>query len=232
MQDWWADRIDTAIINQLTGNTAQADTRYTGNNATVAPTYSDTAGASRTVYLSGDGSTDGSITTTSTMSLAHIDKAVTLAKTTTPLVRPIMVNGEARYVMFMHPYQVRDLRTATTANGAWADFQKALIQGGQKDNAIFTGALGIYNGVILVENVRIPLIASVTTKRRAVLCGAQSCAFAVGQDNNPEKMTWVEELFDYENQLGVSAGMIFGAKKTIFNSLDFGTIAVPTYAVA
>lgn len=235
LQDWWADRIDTAIINQLSGNTGQADTRYTGNNATVAGTYSATAGASRTVYLSGDGSTDGSVTTTSTMTLSHIDRAVTLAKTTTPLIRPIMVNGEARYVFLMHPYQVRDLRAATTANGAWADFQKALIQGGQKDNAIFTGALGIYNGAILVENVRIPTFTSAggaSTGRRAILCGAQSAALAVGQDNNPEKMTWVEELFDYENQLGVSAGMIFGAKKTIFNSLDFGVISVPTYAIA
>jgi hypothetical protein len=54
----------------------------------------------------------------------------------------------------------------------------------------------------------------------------------VGQNNTPEKMSWVEELFDYENQLGVSAGMIFGAKKSVFNSVDFGTIVLSTYAVA
>ena len=45
-------------------------------------------------------------------------------------------------------------------------------------------------------------------------------------------MNWVEELFDFKNQLGVSAGAIWGLKKTIFNSLDFGTIVVPTYAAA
>lgn len=237
LQDWWADRIDAAIINQLTGNTAQSDTRYTGNNATTAPTHSDVAGATRIVYTDADDSTDASISTTGTMTLAVIDKAVVIAKTTTPLVRPLMVNGEPRYILFMHPYQVRDLRAATTVNGAWADFQKALIQGGDKNNPIFTGALGIYNGVILVENTRIPATASISgsatasgTARRAVLCGAQSAVLAVGQDNSPEKMSWVEELFDYENQLGVSAGMIFGAKKTIFNSLDFGTIAIGTYA--
>ena len=236
LQDWWADRIDTSIINQLTGNTGQSDTRYTGNNATVAGTYSATAGASRTIYLSGDGSTDASVTTTSTFTLSHIDKAVTLAKTTTPLIRPIMDAGNARYLMFLHPYQVRDLRAATTSNGSWIEIQKALLTGnGSKDNPIYTGALGVYNGVVLVENVRIPSFTSAggaATGRRAVLVGAQACAFAVGQDNNPEKMSWVEELFDYENQLGVSAGMIFGVKKTIFNSLDFGTIAVPTYAIA
>ena len=45
-------------------------------------------------------------------------------------------------------------------------------------------------------------------------------------------MTWVEELFDYGNQLGVSAGLIFGMKKVRFNAQDFGTILIPTYAVA
>jgi hypothetical protein len=43
-------------------------------------------------------------------------------------------------------------------------------------------------------------------------------------------MTWVEELFDYENQLGVSAGMIHGVKKTQFNGIDFGTIVLSGYA--
>jgi hypothetical protein len=43
-------------------------------------------------------------------------------------------------------------------------------------------------------------------------------------------MNWVEELFDYNNQLGVAAGMIAGMKKTQFNSMDFGTIVFATYA--
>ncbi|KKK78727.1 hypothetical protein LCGC14_2840640, partial [marine sediment metagenome] len=45
-------------------------------------------------------------------------------------------------------------------------------------------------------------------------------------------MTWVEELFDYENQLGVAAGQISGLKKSIFNSNDFGTIVMTGYAPA
>lgn len=40
-----------------------------------------------------------------------------------------------------------------------------------------------------------------------------------------------EELFDYGNQLGVSAGSIYGMKKTVFNSADFSTIVLSTYAV-
>lgn len=33
------------------------------------------------------------------------------------------------------------------------------------------------------------------------------------------------------NQLGVSAGSIYGMKKTVFNSADFSTIVLSTYAV-
>lgn len=39
-----------------------------------------------------------------------------------------------------------------------------------------------------------------------------------------------EELFDYENQLGVSAGLIWGLKKTTFNGADFATVVLSSYA--
>lgn len=140
--------------------------------------------------------------------------------------------------MFLHPYQVYDMRT-NTSEGQWLDITKAALQGGKTEgNAIYTNALGEYNGVILFANSRVTqgVNASngtaVTTARRAVFCGAQAGVIAYGQDGTGDNMSWVEELFDYENQLGVSAGMIFGMKKTQFNSEDFGTIVVPTYAAA
>jgi N4-gp56 family major capsid protein len=226
LTDWWADRIDTAIINHLAGVGAVTDTRLTGGNATSEPT-------STRIKIEGANATlEASITTTATMSLAYIDQAVATAKTATPLIRPLMVGGEPFYLLFMHPYQVYSLRTSTTT-GQWTDIQKAAMTGGDvKKNPIFTGALGVYNGTILVENSRIPTALNNTSARRAIFCGAQAGVFAVGQDNSPEKMSWVEELFDYENQLGVSAGMIFGVKKTVFNSVDFGTIVLSTYATA
>ena len=69
-----------------------------------------------------------------------------------------------------------------------------------------------------------------TDFRRAVFCGAQAAVIGFGQKSQSTKMSWVEELFDYENQLGVAAGMIFGIKKTVFNSVDFGTIVLSGYA--
>lgn len=138
--------------------------------------------------------------------------------------------------MFLHPYQVFDIRTSTTT-GQWLDIQKAAMTGGQIDNnPIYTGALGEYNGVILHQAFRVPqgvnstTAAPVTTARRAIFCGAQAGVIAYGEKDQSGEMSWVEELFDYQNQLGVSAGMIAGLKKTQFNSEDFGTIVVSSYA--
>lgn len=232
LQDWWADRIDTWFMNQICGYTPQTDTKYTGNQAVVAPD------ANHRVFATG--SADESQTTTShVMTLALIDKCVEKAKTSTVAIRPVRVPGVGEcYVMFLHPYQVYDIRTSTTT-GQWLDIQKAALSGsGDTKNPIFTGALGMYNNVILHESTRVTYGvnsstgAASTSVRRAVFCGAQAAMMAYGKDSSGGEMSWVEELFDYGNQLGVSAGMIGGLKKTVFNSADFATITCSTYAVA
>jgi hypothetical protein len=67
----------------------------------------------------------------------------------------VKVDGDDRYVMVLHTNQVTQLRT-NTSTGQWLDIQKAAMTGdGSKDNPILTGALGVYNGVILHESTRI-----------------------------------------------------------------------------
>lgn len=230
LKDWWSDRLDSCFFNQIAGNTGQADLRYVGYNATTSPTT--TSGNTRHLFSDGTHTTEASLSTTDVFQLSFIERAVTTAKTASPLIRPLNVDGKERYVMFLHPHQVYALRTdATSSRITWYNANASRVEGGEKgNNPIFNGALGEYSGVILHESTRIP---SVTTNvRRAVLCGAQAVIMGVGQDNNPEKMTWVEETFDYGNQLGVSAGLIFGMKRAVFNSIDFGTVVVSTRAVA
>lgn len=86
--------------------------------------------------------------------------------------------------------------------------------------------------MIIHEDTRVPLAPGTTTVRRAIFCGAQAACFGTGRDNSPNTMTWVEEKFDYENQLGVSAGMIVGMKKSVYNNTDFGTIVISSHAEA
>lgn len=231
LSDWWANRLDTAFANQLAGNTGQTDTKYTGNQATVAPS------STRLVYPSSARNSEATINSSDTFTLAMIDKAVETARTASPMIRPLKINGRDYYVAFLHDYQVTDLRI-NTSTGQWLDIQKSAMTGGQvSDNPILTGALGEYNGVLLYRWNRIPVAPSSAAAgagnvRRAVLCGAQAVMLAFGQDNSESKFTWVEKLFDYDNRFGVAAGTIFGMKKTVFNSVDFGTVVMPTYAVA
>lgn len=230
LRDWWANRFDQSMANQLCGYTPQTDTRYTGNQATIAP-------SSGNILVQGHGTgPESGITSSDTFNLNLLDRAVATAKTLTPMIRPVKVNGDDMYVALLHPYQVYSLRT-NTSTGQWLDIQKAAMTGGEiDDNPIFTGALGVYNNVILFEDTRVsPCVsagAAIANTRRAVFCGAQAGTMAFGQKNRDQQADWVEELFDYGNQLGVSAGFIYGLKKTVFNSADFGTIVLSTYAAA
>jgi N4-gp56 family major capsid protein len=228
LRDWWAGRLDTWFANQIAGYTPQVDTRYTGMVSPIAPT-------SAQLLIQGQ-SAESAISSSDTFTLGLIDRAVTLAKTLTPVIRPVMVSGKPMYVAFLHPYQVRSMRTSTTT-GQWLDIQKAAMTGGDvDDNPIFSGALGVYNNVILHEWTRLPAAvesgAAKANTRRAVLCGAQAAVMATGQGNGTDNPNWYEQLFDYGNQLGVAGGMIAALKKTTFNSADFGTIVMSSYAAA
>lgn len=232
LQDWWADRVDTWFFNQITGNTNQSDTRYTGNQSTIA------ADSDHQIYAGG-ATTDQSLSNSATykFTMTLLDVAVEKAKTLAVPIRPIMVGGEAKYVAFLHPYQVTDMRT-NVSTGQWYDIQKAAMQGGQiSKNPIYTGALGEYNGVIMHSAVRIPQFSagnalSADGGRIAVLAGAQAVGCAFGRGSSPERYEWVEDYFDYENQFGVAAGCIGGMKKMVFNGSDFATITMRTWAQA
>ena len=193
--------------------------------------------ATRILVTEAGSTTESQLDSGDLFDLTWIDKALVVAKTTSPFIRPVRVDGKDMYVMFLHPYQVRDMRTSTST-GQWLDIQKAAMQGGDTTgNPIFTGSLGVYNNVVLHESTRLPVGTNagtpITTVRRAVFCGAQAASIAFGQGFDSVGGTkWTEKLFDYENQLGVSGAMIFGLKKNVFNSSDFATIVVSSYATS
>lgn len=231
--EWWADRKSISFFNQVCGYTAQTNTKYTGLNAVSAP-----AGTGRHLWA-GTASNDQSLTSGDPFTLDLIDAAVEAAKVGSNMVRPIRVGGQPKYVMYIHPYQVTSLRT-NSASGQWLDIQKAAMMGGQTtNNPIYTGALGEYNSVILrssqdvTQGVHSSTGAAQTSVRRAVLLGAQAAMCAYGQNNyGPSKFRWNEELLDHKRNLEVSAWSIWGMKKTVFNSADFGTVVVSTWAAA
>lgn len=241
LTDWFADRFDTCMFNQLCGFTAQADTRYTGNNAVAAPDTNH-------IFRPNSRTTDESLTTGDEFNLGIIDRMVarayqfSTANGTGVPIRPMRAKGRKLWVMFLHDYQIYQLRSSAAA-GTWVDYQKSAIAGGDMENPLFKGGdlIGEYNSVLLHRAPRVtPGVnsttgAAVANARRAVLCGAQAAMMATGRDaeiSEQNKFSWVEESFDYGNQLGVSAGSIFGVKKTRFNSQDFATFVAATYSPA
>lgn len=156
-----------------------------------------------------------------------------------PAVRPIRIDGKDHYVMFIHPWQAFDLKNNATFAQAQRDAQTR-----GSDNPIFTGALGMWDGVIIHEHEYVPFLdisvagynfyASATGTQaavdafRALLCGAQACVWA----NTKDSMQMVEETFDYKNKVGYATGLIAGIQKVTFNSKDYGVVAVDTAATA
>lgn len=234
LSEWWADRMSASFFNQVCGYTPQTNLKYTGMNAIVAPS------AGRKI-VAGAGANDENISSSDIFTLDLIDQAVEMAKVGDNMVRPIRINGQPKYVMYLHPYQVTSLRT-NSASGQWLDIQKAALSGSaSSNNPIYTGALGEHNGVILrssqdvTQGVRSDTGAAISTVRRAVLLGAQSAVMGFGRENGQAEDTryrWNEELLDHKRKLEVSAWSIFGMKKTRFNSADFGTVVVSSYAAA
>jgi N4-gp56 family major capsid protein len=232
LKDWFSNRFDTAMFNHLAGNTLVTDMRYAGNNTITAPS------AGRIVRTVGTDDATVNADSTKVMTLGVIDICVEKAGNASPLIRPIKVNGENKYLMFLHDYQVTDLRINTNS-GQWLDIQKAALAGGiGAKSPIYSGSLGEYNNTILHKANRIPngisnAGAVQANTRRAVFCGAQAGAIAFGKEfSDGVNYKWVEELFDYERELGVSTQTIWGLKKATFNSEDFGTIVATTYAAA
>lgn len=244
LADWYAKRFSVAFFNQVCGFTVQSDVRYTGLNATVAPS------STRVIRQSGRAS-DDLLVAGDEFTLDLIDKAKETAVTATPKIRPATFSGGTlgmggrrdfnrtltdRYVMYLHPYQITDMR-ANTSTGQWQDLVKAAYMGANREFPIYSGAIGEYNSVVLrsafdVTNGVSAAGAEVTTVKRAVMLGGQAAMMAFGRDNGPGRFRWNEELFDHKRRLEVSAWTIHGLKKTRYNSVDYGTVVVSTYAVA
>ena len=174
--------------------------------------------------------------------LAYVDWAKERARTAIPTIRPAMVEGRNMYVMFITPYQETTLKRSTE----WQTLQKdASVRG--TNNPLFTGALGVYNDVILHSSDYMPTLivapGSANNRSHALLMGAQSMVVAFGNAvPNARRqsmggglfLNWAEETDDYGNEMGVAVGMVMGISKPQFDATgsgtatDFATVRVDT----
>ncbi len=152
-------------------------------------------------------------------------------------MRPIVIKGKKWFVYFASPWQIKSLK----ADPAWISAQRdANVRG--HDNPIFSGACGIWDGIIVHEYDKIQLrtgdgtgtdpatyfesgdpAGNGITVARGLFCGAQAGIVAYGR-----KIRWVEKVFEYDSQFGVEVSSIYGVTKSKFNSEDFGVITCDT----
>jgi len=194
--------------------------------------FSATPSAGRILW-GGDATSDITLDSSDVMSTALISKAKRKAQMATigttsaeSKIRPIKVDGKDMYVCLLHPYQAKAIKAET----AWQQAQREANIRGEK-NPIFSGAMGIWDGVVLHEYERIKTYSNwgvatppVLPGARALFCGAQ--ALAIGVHQYP---TWEEKDFDYARKAGFSTGVIMAVDKPKFNAEDFAVIALDTY---
>lgn len=132
-------------------------------------------------------------------------------------VRGIMVDGEETYHAFLSPTAMAKLKLDPTY---LQNLRHAQQRGGA--NELFTGSSVKIDGIVLHEFRHVPntRLAASGSKFGAsgtvdgcqiLFCGAQ--ALGMADIGNPE---WVEKMFDYDNQPGVSISKILGFKKPQF----------------
>ncbi len=227
---------NTTLVD-VNGVVYASDAAWSNTGAQV-PTADSGAGTGSRYICANSGGLDA-LGATDLITPEIISKAKVKAIMASPKIQPLRIKGENFYVCFVHPWQAYDLKNNATFAQAR---REAEVRG--KDNPIFTGALGVWDGVIIKEHEFVPFLdisvagynfeaaASGTQAGvdafRALLCGRQAGIFAKA------KMTkgWVEKSFDYENKTGFATGLIGGIQKTAFNSKDYGVIAIDTAATS
>jgi N4-gp56 family major capsid protein len=234
---WMAQKVEDDCFNALA---AFSGTAFTTTNETTKDTWllANTdrvlfGNATSNMTTNDHSASLGTIDTSNDVcNAAQITLAKRLAQLASPKLRPIKIeNGEEYYVAFIHPYCARDLK----ADSAWQNAQLYSAARGSS-NPIFTGMLGIYDGVIIKETPKILIAtgagAATSDVAANFLCGAQALVFGQGGYDNGERVVMTDKLFDYDSKQGVQIKNTYGVSAAEFNSKVHGTVRFYSSAMA
>lgn len=247
---WKAEKVDeilflmasgVAYTKKLNGSTRSVTSEF----PTLAFAGDVAAPSSGRVLYAGTATSTASLTTADKMTWTLLVKAHTMA--IRKKLKPIKVSGTMSYVVVMSAEQARDLKNDN-------DYKTIVAQGSKRgpDNELFKGSFAMVDGLYLYQHNKVYTTLGATSGTakwgsgstidgaQALLMGAQALGWArIGE---PE---WEEsDNTDYKNKTGVSYGMMVGAIKAKFKSLedldsngdptsqDFSLISIYTAAAA
>ncbi len=243
---WWGRLQDELLFIYLSGARGVNDNflvkqSFTGraNNGIVSPdTNHQIFGGSATAF--------NNIASGDKFTLRMIDRAKTRADsqgggaTGVPVLQPCKVDGNEAFVCVMHTYQEDDLR-ADVGTGSWLDIQKAAAGAEGRKSPLFSGAIGMYRGVVLHSHRNVIRFANAgaagnVEAARALFLGAQAAVMAFGSPGSNLKFDWHEETRDNGDKVVITSSSIFGIKKVSFKTekgmQDFGVIALNSAAAS
>lgn len=244
--------IDTGVFQQLAGvnptsfsmngvtyDTTARKLHVQGHNAPVAP-------SSGRIVRPNNRANDQSIVSTDLMSLPLIDYAMEM---NTASEQPVEPFDDGTFDLYLHPYDVTNLRHDTTSAIQWNAQELARISGGQQDrlgepkfknNLQIIGKYGPVNLLVgrrVAQGATNDTGAVITTVRRNVLVGKNALSFAspyggrITDSDVPLKI--VDQLKDYKKYKGLGFELLYGLKKNVpSNGLDIGVIVLATYSAA
>jgi len=236
---WWSRRFDEELFIYAAGvrGAETGDwllpTTYTGraNNSL-------TAMDSTHILRVNSRASDGTLVPGDLFSMGFLEDINYQLKKMANAPKPIMMNGQEKYILILHPTAEKQLRqgSSTAAINDWAQLKKYTMDG-QKQ--IWGEALGGYGKLVLFSHPKIPVVnnaddgAGVDDKGcvHNLLLGAQAMMFATGQAGGPFKFDWHEEQDDRGNLPVIDTGTIFGVQRAIWNSLSFSVMSCRSHHV-
>lgn len=235
--DWFAKRFELALHAHAVGASIITSDVYSLNN---------TINALQSRYIiRPNGTAAGSLSSGDTMDVDVINEALLRLELLRPKMRPAMTPFGPKFVCFLAPEQVRDLRKS---DSVWFQIMTSAIQGGQvSDNPIFTNLLGSVHDVLFyTSNLVPPGLNSGGTKfksktRRAWIGGAGALNLAFGRGDRPSgfginRFQWDMDTQDYGFKKSIAASTIVGAARPRFTDpkdssiSEHGVLCIETYA--
>ncbi len=244
--------LDTSVFQQLAGAnptsfsmngttyaTAAQKLQVQGHNVPTAPT-------SNRIIRAGAVAADQSLTSSDTMSMDLVDFAVERVMANDQPIEPC---SDGYFKLFLHPFQVVDLRQDSGGKIQWYNNELAKVQAGGANNLTYKGGtkpvmvgeylnVKIYQAPRVAQGVNGSTSAVVTSARRAVLVGKDALSFAspvggINANDTQVPFKMFVQLSDYDYIKGMDFRSIYGIKKmSPSNAQDIGALVISTFATA
>jgi N4-gp56 family major capsid protein len=201
LRKWLAGKLDDDIFTTLSAVPAAGGGTPYKNVLVVNTTTTLDAG---TASINAD-----DVEAANVLTLDLITAAKAYAKVELQMEPVRMENGEELYFLVAHDYVIAELKKTT----AWQTAQRDARERGA-GNPLFTGAVGMWDNVVILSSDRINRAANATSVQVAtnLLLGAQ--AVARGYAYYPD---WTEQYFSYGEEQGIGTYTVFGSARVQFD---------------